>query len=133
MRGCREVSGNLTRESETTWHSCKRMSHFLLQSHEHELAGLRKMGTGPVGQVLDAKIAMPLYWLKDVRVHQMFCGVLVDSKMSIEYVYWAGYIRKILEVCPRKLLMVQETSETSDFEMELYFHELVFLEECIRK
>lgn len=75
---------------------------------------------------------MALYWQKDECVHFMIGWMLVDRTLSIGYLKEVSYIQKILQTQPHKSFIAQVMSCLSAFKMQLYFHFLMFLEECMQ-
>lgn len=61
----------------------------------------------------------------------MFRPRFVDNKLSIVYMKRAGIIQKIQEAQPLKSSRAQVASRPSAFEMQVSFHGLMFLEECM--
>lgn len=82
-------------------------------------------------QGLRAGTSRALCCLKDERVLHIFGRVLEDSNWSMVFVSKASYVQKILEARVCKSPMVLEMSRPSSFKLELYYHSLLFLEECM--
>lgn len=106
------------------------MYHFLSLFHENERAGVREIGTEQVSEVLLAGTAVTLYYQQDEGLHHTLCREFMDCNLSTRYMNGAGYILKILKTRPRTSFMAQAMSHPRAFEMQLYFHALIFLEEC---
>lgn len=132
MWGCVEVSRNRTRESKTTWRSCNAyVSNFVAVSWRCA-RWAEGFGDGVStssatccdfnGPVLQKWLAPALYVASDIRgkrtVHLIFEG--------------ASTIQRILKTRPLKFPMAQVMSRPSSFKVQLYFHALGFLEECMQ-
>lgn len=77
-----------------------------------------------------SEIAIVLCCQKVVGVHQLFRQVLMDTKLSIRFVNKDSKIQNIREKRPHKSLMAHAMPHPSAFEVQLYFHALMFLEQC---
>lgn len=71
---------------------------------------------------------MAVYCQKDDSVPYMFRPVFMDSMQFFGYVNGAGSIQKILDTRLLRSLNAQLVSPPNAFEMQLYFHALLFLE-----
>lgn len=65
--------------------------------HEDLSLGLEDIRTEQVPQVIRDGMTVALHCLKDERLNQMFCRVLVDMIVSLEYVNRDRYKQVILE------------------------------------
>lgn len=77
---------------------------------------------------------MSLYFQEDEQMHYVFHRLFVYSNLSVEFITGAHFVQKILESRrSKKYALIKAMLSPSLFESHLYFHELMFLEECTRK
>lgn len=62
-------------------------------------------------------------------MNHIFCRVLVDYEIFLEYVSRASYIQKTLNPWPSKSTMAQVMWRLSAPKMQLYFQAIMLLEE----
>lgn len=92
---------------------------------------LKEMGTEEVRLVLRPVIGMAFLCQNDELVVQMFRRIFVNNNLSVGYVNGRRYKQKIFELRANKTYVpAKAISQTSPFEMQLYFHALIFLEAC---
>lgn len=114
-----EVSRDWTRNARRCDASAISLSQFSSQFQKDVLTGPSEMGMEKARQMLHARIAMALYYQKDLLLHPMLCRVFVDSELANWYVNGASYIHNILETQPGISHMAQEMWHPSTFEMQL--------------
>lgn len=107
-------------------------SQSLALFYEDVRVTLDKMGTAQVCQAPRSGTVMALYCQKNDLLYHMFRRILVDNKVSIRYSNRASYIPKILESCPLKPPLAQAVLLPSGFDIHLFFHSLIFLEDCMQ-
>lgn len=110
------------------------MGHFLSFFEKYLWVQMMEIGKEEVRQGLQRPVGLALYCEKDLKGDHMFHRVFVNNKLFWKYVNGASYVQNTLKSSRNiKRALAPVMSLPSPFAVNLYFHDLMFLEDCMQK